>query len=267
LAGWLSGRQRPVARRRAALNAFVNVAVLGLLGWLLVWFFVSDRFYVNHIMVTGNERLSADVIRQASGLQGYSSFWIHPQRIEAWIKESLPPIADVQVRYGLSNTVTLVVLEQYEQIMWQMSDGRYWVDEQGDLRPVQDNDSLLATDAPTADCTLLVKDIRSDSALSVETEALVTARQIVHLLPEVRVVEYSPEIGFRFLHPRGWMVYLGAGNELAYKVSILRAIEVQFAGQDTSQPTLLDLRYPNSPYYRLPGEQQSHGALSNSGGD
>jgi hypothetical protein len=45
-------------------------------------------------------------------------------------------------------------------------------------------------------------------------------------------------------------------------VNVLRAIEVQFAGKDVPQPTLIDLRYPDSPYYRLPGD-----VVPGSGGD
>jgi hypothetical protein len=29
-------------------------------------------------------------------------------------------------------------------------------------------------------------------------------------------------------------------------------MEVEFAGEDVVQPTLVDLRFPESPYYRLP---------------
>jgi hypothetical protein len=257
----------PAAVGRAAFN----IAVLSLLGWVLVWFFASDQFYVSQIVVTGNSRLSAEMIRQVSGLQGYSSFWIDPRRTAARVMESLPPITSVQVRHGLSNTVTLLVKEHEEQIMWQVSGVRYWVDEAGHLRPAQNEGEVLAPEwTPTSEWTLLVNDLRpnppadalSPGALSVDPDALVAAHQIVHLLPEVRVIEYAPATGLRFLHPRGWLVYLGTGSDMARKVNVLRAIEVQFAGKDVLQPTLIDLRYPDSPYYRLPGD-----ALPGSGGD
>jgi hypothetical protein len=48
------------------------------------------------------------------------------------------------------------------------------------------------------------------------------------------------------------MVYLGTGDDMLKKVGVLRAMEVEFAGDDVLQPTLIDLRYPDSPYYRLP---------------
>jgi hypothetical protein len=253
------------------------VAVLGLLGWALVWAFVSDQFYVTQIVVDGNHRISADVIRQASGLLGYSSFWIHPAKTAARIMESLPPITSVQVHHDLSNTVTLRVQERQEQIMWQISgpDGasgmRYWVSEDGKLSPVPTDDAQRATVGRPADWTLLVKDLRSNpddvlvGTLSVEPGTLAAARQILYLLPKVRVVEYAPTFGLRFLHPRGWLVYLGAGGDMAYKVSVLRAFEVQFSGPDVLQPALVDLRYPDSPFYRLPDDVSANGYTPSGG--
>jgi hypothetical protein len=248
-------------------RAAFNIVFLSLLGWVLVWFFASDRFYVSQIVVVGNSRLSAEMIRQVSGLQEYSTFWIDPRRTAARIVESLPPVTSVQVRHGLSNTVTLLVKEREEQIMWQVSGVRYWVDEDGHLRPAQNEADKLHPGevpppewTPTSEWTLLVNDIRpnppvdvlSPGVLSVDPDALVAARQIVHLLPEVRVIEYAPATGLRFHHPRGWLVYLGTGSDMSRKVNLLRAIEVQFAGKEVVQPTLIDLRYPDSPYYRLP---------------
>jgi hypothetical protein len=267
-AGWASVKQHPAALGRTAFN----IAVLSLLGWALVWFFASDRFYVSQIIVQGNKRLSADLIRQASGLQGYSTFWIDPERAASQIGSALPPITSIKVRHGMSNTVTLLVQEQEEQIVWRRGGAHYWVDENGDLRPVQSEEQPFAADwVPTADWTLLVNDVRpavgalnpgegGAAALSVEPDVLIALRQIVHLLPEVRVVEYAPAVGLRYLHSRGWMVYLGTGSDMAQKAHVLRAIEVQFAGKagassDVVQPTLIDLRYPDSPYYRLPAPE------------
>jgi hypothetical protein len=41
---------------------------------------------------------------------------------------------------------------------------------------------------------------------------------------------------------------------MARKVNVLRALEVEFAGEDTIRPALIDLRFPDSPYYRLPAD-------------
>ena len=99
---------------------------------------------------------------------------------------------------------------------------------------------------------MLIYDIRPNRPAQVDLAALAGARQLTHLLPEVRALEYAPGTGLRLRHPRGWLVYLGTGEDMHKKVGVLRAMEIEFAGEHTVQPTLLDLRFPESPYYRLP---------------
>jgi hypothetical protein len=234
--------------------------VLGLLGWALVWFFTSELFYIDQIVVTGNRRVSADVIREISGLEGFSVFWINSRRVAADVAQSLPPITSVQVRYGLSDgrrvaaVATLTVHEQNEQLIWQVAGQRYWVDDEGTLRPVYGAVEQVPSTATGSSVDLVVNDIRPGLPDRVDTEALGAARQLIRLLPEVQTVEYAPLTGLRLHHPRGWLVYLGTGSDMARKVNVLRALEVEFAREDTIQPALIDLRFPDSPYYRLPAD-------------
>ena len=245
---------------RLNLNTVFNVLFLGLLGWALVWFFTSEQFYVRQVAISGNKSVSTEVLRQVSGLQGYSIFWLNPKQVAAHIVETLPPIRSVQVRYGLfdgtqlSAVASLAVQEQGEQIMWQVAGQRYWVDEEGELHPVLG--LVPGVTQESFEPRLLIHDLRPTLPDRIEADALVAARQITHLLPEVRAIEYAPAAGLRLHHPRGWLVLLGRGGDMARKVSILRAMEVEFAGEDVVQPSLVDLRFPESPYYRLPSDEE-----------
>ncbi len=250
----LKSRARPsfrewvasLAPARAALrlnwNALFNVLVLGALGWLLAWLFLSDRFYVSRVTVIGNHRVASKAVVAASGLQGYSIFWVDPRAVATQVVESLPPVRRVRVRYSLPNRVSLIVEEEGDQVMWEVAGRRYWVDDAGELHPAIGD----------AEPALVVRDIRPGLPARVDVDAVVAARQLVHLMPEVKVLEYAPITGLRFTHRRGWVVYLGVGDDMARKVSILRALEARFAAQDAPQPSLVDLRFPDSPYYRLP---------------
>ena len=222
-------------------NLVVNVLLLGLLGWALTWLFTSDQFYVNQVKVDGNLRVSTEAIQEASGLLGYSIFWVNPRQVAATVAQLLPPVRQVQVRSGLPSSVTLMVEEQGEQVMWQVAGKRYWVDDEGYLHPVSGE----------SEPSLLVNDIRPGLPTQVDVSAMSAARQIIQLLPELKAIEYAPLTGLRFTHPRGWLVYLGTGDDMARKVSVLRAMEVQFSGQEREQPALIDLRFPDSPYYRV----------------
>jgi hypothetical protein len=88
----------------------------------------------------------------------------------------------------------------------------------------------------------------------VDAAALTGARQLAQLLPNVRTVEYAPIIGLRLTTSRNWTVYLGTGSDMATKIRTLRAIEAQFADDQSAQSLLLDLRFPDRPYYRPPAK-------------
>lgn len=224
-------------------NTIFNVFFLAMLGWATTWFFISDQFYIDRVIVNGNKRVSTEAILEASGLQGYNIFWVNAHQVAATITESLPPVKRVRIKYGLPNVVNLTIEEQGEQIMWQIGENRYWVEDSGQLHLVQGK----------ATPSILVRDIRPNLPDRVDPEAVTAARQLATLLPELKVVEYAPLTGLRFTHPRGWVVYLGTGSDIARKVNILRAIEAQFDREAKAQPTLIDLRFPDSPYYRLGG--------------
>lgn len=221
-------------------NQVLHILLLGVFGWLLVWFFASSRFYVNHVVVEGNQRVSSEAVVAASGVYGYSIFWVDPGKVAEAITEALPPIRAVRVRYGLPNTVHLTIEEQGKQIMWLIGGERYWVDDDGQLHPAQGGD----------DPYLTVRDTRPGAREQVDIDAVVAARQLTQLLPELRAVEYAPATGLRFTHAKGWTVYLGKGTEMAPRVQALRAIERRFADESAAQPSVVDVRFPENPYYR-----------------
>jgi cell division septal protein FtsQ len=233
------------ARSRLRLNGKLvfNVLFLALVGWGLIWLFVSERFYVSHIAISGNHRVSTEAILAASGIQGYSILWVNRGQVIDNILTALPPVKDVKLRYGLPNVVTVVVEERGDQVMWQVMSKRYWIDDQGFLHPAQ------GANEPK----LVVKDVRPGLPEQVDEQAVIAAHQLVQLLPEQQTIEYAPLTGLRFTHSLGWVVYLGSGDDMARKVSLLRALEAQFRQEGAVQPSLVDLRFPDSPYYRFPG--------------
>jgi cell division septal protein FtsQ len=205
-----------------------------------VWFFVSNRFYVNQITVEGNQRVSSEAIAAASGVYGYSIFWVNPRQVAQSMPQSLPPIRQARVRHGLPNVVHLVVEEQGKQIMWLVGDRRYWVDDEGNMHVAQGGD----------DPHLMVQDTRPGVREQVDVEAVMAARQLTRLLPELKVVEYAPSTGLRFTHTRGWTVYLGKGADMAPRIQALRTIERRFADEGEELPSVVDVRFPENPYYR-----------------
>jgi cell division protein FtsQ len=233
---------RAPARHRVRISGslVLNLSVLSLLVWGISWFFVADRFYVDQVIVTGNQRVAAEVIAQASGLRGYSIFFVNPQAIAARVMQAVPPIQNAHIRYSLPNLVAVDVVERGEQVMWQFGGKRYWVDEGGGLHLAQGENEPQ----------LLVIDTRPEPPTRMEVGALTAAQQLAQLLPALRTVEYAPITGLRLTTSRNWTVYLGTGSDMADKVHTLQAIEARLAEEEPTQSLLLDLRYPDRPYYR-----------------
>ena len=101
---------------------------------------------------------------------------------------------------------------------------------------------------------LTVMDVR-EGALQpgdrVDAEALETVRQFSTLMPEVGAVQYSEANGLSFAYEGGWAVYVGTSEEMERKVANLRAIVHTLASEGV-RPQMIDVRFVESPYYRLP---------------
>jgi cell division septal protein FtsQ len=234
---------RPRPAVRISVAAALNLVLLLGLGALLVWFFVSDRFYVTQIAVEGNDRVSAEAIALASQVHGYSIFWVDGRQVAEAIKTALPPVRTVRVRYGLPDKVLLTVEEQGEQVMWLASGQRYWVDELGGFHSAQEGDSP----------SLIVRDLRPGVPTQVDPRALAAARQLVDEMPELTALEYLPAKGLQFQHERGWTVCLGISDDMSTRVSAFRTLEERFLQEGARQPVLIDVRFPK-PYYRFAQE-------------
>jgi cell division protein FtsQ len=234
-------RSRPAVQISggAALNLVLAFALVG----VLVWFFVSERFYVTQIVVEGQQRVSAEAIAAVSELYGYSIFWVDRSQVAEAITSALPPIRAVRVRTGLPNTVVLTVEEQGEQVMWLAEGQRYWVDEQGAFHPAQGGN----------DPTLLVHDLRPGALTEVDPAVLQAARELAEEMPELSTVDYTASQGLQFRHERGWLVILGVSDNMAERVSRFRALERQYLQEGAQQPALVDVRFAK-PYSRPEGE-------------
>ncbi len=237
------------SRWQTAAHVTINMLFLAAMGWLLLWFFIDDRFYIQHVEIRGNQRLSTQAVLAASGIQDYSIFWLNPADVTASLMRQLPPIKKAIVHYRLPNVVELEIQEQGGHVIWQLGERRYWVDDDGRLHPA----------VPDALAVIVVQDIRPGLYDRVDTQALIAAQEISRLMPDLKQIEYAPATGIRFTHPSGWLVYLGVGHDMARKINILHAMEAQFADPDKPQPSLIDLRYPDSPYYRMPQTESEAG--------
>lgn len=230
---------RPLAGFQRAKIGFILGLIL--LAALAYWLFLTDDFYVYEITVQGNRLVSADEIFAASGLDGLSIFWVHSQQVADMVA-GLPGILSAEVQWSLPNHVTITVVEREPRVVWQRAGTRWMVDEQGTVLTVRagTEGGLVVEDQ---DSRPLRPGDRVDAA------AVVGARQLQSLLPELSSVRYMPQTGLSFRHELGCDVYLGTGTDMAEKVAIMRALAEQLTAAG-EHPQYVDLRFKESPSYK-----------------
>jgi hypothetical protein len=205
----------------------------------------SGAYKVHGAAVSGNQRVSARAIYEASGLQGASIFALDTAAAERRIM-ALDGIRQARVRAALPARVAIAVEETRPALLWQSDGAVVAVDEGGLALPAPADPAGLAR-VRELGTTLRAPGERIDPALV--DAALSFAARFGDLT-------YRPGVGFATTTPEGWEVRLGTDGRLAPRqVTLLEAARAQLAGR--GEPVaFLDLRYVSRPYYRLRGESE-----------
>lgn len=235
---------RPVSRPRVRIgprgfSLFLAIILVALISYL----FISDAFYVYEAVVQGNSLVSAEEIYQGSEVEGYSIFFIHPQQVESAIR-SLPDVREAKVQVRLPNQMIMEVRERQARVIWQTGGERYGVDEQGTILPLRGEEPPIS-----------IRDLDTTSRQPgehVDLEIIAAAERYSTLLPEVREFDYSHRHGLSIVNEHGWRIYLGDAESAVAKVTILKALVQRLASQGM-MIDFIDLRFQESPYYRLAG--------------
>jgi cell division septal protein FtsQ len=201
-------------------------------------FFMTDRFYIYEIEVRGNQFVGEEVILDASDLYTLSIFWVKPDEVEAAVS-SLPGVKEARVTSWLPSQVVIEVVERQAQIIWQRQEGRYAVDDQGTILPLEEESAGM----------LLVQDLTPgplDPGEQVDPEAVRSALEWRRISPDTSAIQYSEDKGIMY-HPEGYPVYLGTGD-MVEKVAILNALLREFALEGI-EPRFVDLRFLGSLCY------------------
>jgi len=211
------------------------------LGWLALYLLTADEFSVREVIVSGNETISAEDIYRLSGLKETNIFLVRPAPMEAAIAQ-IPNIKGARVSCRLPDQVIIEVEERQVEIVWQVGDTLYSVDAEG---------AVFLTTGGT-DQALLIRDLDGHHLRPgehIDPGLVEAAHKLRSLLPEVKALDYSRPEGLSFTDERGWRVLLGTGEDLEYKIAVLRALfqEIERKGIKVE---LIDLRFKGSVYYR-----------------
>jgi len=218
--------------------------LLLVLGWAVYTIFASPDFYVYGAEVQGNTVVTPEEVYAASELEGMSIFWINPDEVAARV-EQLPNVKSARVRLRLPARVTIAIEERTPELVWQTGDARWWVDAEGTVVPPR-------ADLPGA-LTIIDTDGQPVSpGQQLDPSILAAARSLHRLLPELPVMHYSRATGISFTTGEGWPVYLGDGENMDAKLSILVALRKELLARGVS-PEFIDVRFVERPFYREAG--------------
>lgn len=186
--------------------------------------------------IGGTQRVAADRVYRASGLEGRSIFLVRPAEVAARIRQE-PGIAEVDVHLRLPNQVLIDVHEYVPVVAWQGITTTVWLTADGievplagALPPIQLND-------------------RTGQALEESRDrwphVLPDILALHDALPQVTDVYYGQREGLYFRSPEGWTIWLGDSGQVAAKIALLKS-----AGQEITargaQPEIIDLRFSDT---------------------
>jgi len=231
----LPGRWQAIASRLAA------ALLLLFAGWVIYAIFNSSNFYVYGIEVRGITTVTHEEVYSISGLEGLSVFWVDPAAVARQV-ETLSNVKSAHVKVRLPARVTVTVEERTPVILWQTGDAQWWVDAEGIILPPRADlsDALTIIDADA-------RPVSPGQAL--DLTIIQTAQSLRQLLPELPVMNYSRATGISFTTGEGWPVYLGDGQDMDAKLTILVNLRKDLMARGIT-PEFIDVRFIERPFYR-----------------
>ncbi len=207
----------------------------------LVYLFASPQFFVYGAQVSGNERLSAQQVYDASGTDMMSIFFVAPRAVEERLLATLPGLRQARVALQLPARIEIGVQEKRARFVWEVAGESCLADEAG---------VVIGTGEAPGDAVRIrvPESVVPAEGESLDRAVLATAERLSELLG-VRTFEYTTRQGIGLRTEQGWPVYFGVGDDLPQKVAVMRTVAAELA-QEGVTPEFLDVSVPARPYYR-----------------
>ncbi len=211
------------------------------LGGILFEFFNADTFYVFGLETNGLRYLTNAEVEHASGIDGYSIFFVDARKVERAVLK-LPEVRAARVTAGLPNRVVVEIDERQPEITWQRGAESYWVDRDGIVFRARVNLTQLIT-IRDLDQTIV------KPGQPARPDAINAYRALRAFLADgPRAFEWSAARGLAYTDEHGWKIYLGGANEMAGKLAKLDALVPQLVSRN-AQIKFIDLS-KGDPFYQ-----------------
>jgi len=224
-----------------------------LLGGAAYYAYTQPMFKAQSATLVGNTYISADEINAVANVDGIQIFLIQPAEIERTLRLTFPEISSVHVTVDLPNLVTVTISERLPVVRWEQGNAYTWIDEAGiALRPRGDAPNLVVVKAagtpPAGSRSNL--DAFAPSPY-VNADLVKAARLLAPYAPQGSSLQYDPTYGLGWADPRGWMVWFGSSSDRMDVKLRVYVVLVDSLNQRGITPVLINVAYPDAPYYRL----------------
>ena len=224
-----------------------------LLGGALYYAWTQPLFKATNATLLGSQFLSADEVNSVLGLGGRHIFLIQPEEVETALRFNFPEITSVDVTVELPNRVIVAITERQPVLRWEQGNAFTWVDAEGvAFRPRAEVSGLVVVSAsgiPTAGSTSVSDPLAPTPFVAPEIVEL--ARLLNPYIPQGAVLRYDPKYGIGWNDARGWTVWFGSSPEQADVKLRVYIVLVESLAQRGITPVMINVAYPNAPYYRL----------------
>lgn len=214
------GQDKPFRKKKTKKNALVSELILIFLILIAIGLLVTSKaFYIQEIVVEGNNTISAEQIIGISEIQKNTNlFTVAKKKSENQIKQ-IPYIEDVKIKKVLPNQIKLIVEERTVEYVLQLANSYVYINRQGfvleisndkpevpmilgfitDLSNIKENDRLEKSDLQKMNVVIKIMETAK-------------ANQIENLITKIDISDEKDYMVY--FDTEGKIAYLGNGNEL-----------------------------------------------------
>ncbi|MEO8083623.1 MAG: FtsQ-type POTRA domain-containing protein [Ardenticatenales bacterium] len=234
----------PIAALLGNPSRVASLAAAIVLCAMLAHIWTGQRFRVDGATVVGNARLRSAAVYAQSNIDGQLALALDARRVRERLL-ALADIKDATITVALPNRVTIRIVETAPALLWQAGSVAVAVDEAGRGIPVPADAALTNDLVRITDSSGQAPAVGSILGAGVVAAALAYAPRFGPLTWR------GAAEGFSATTDDGWTVLLGAdAGQAALQADTLAAF-AHGLDAPTASIALVDLRFPNRPYYRL----------------
>jgi hypothetical protein len=224
-------------------------------------------FRIPSVTVLGNNRLTRDDIQAAAGVLGQSIFTVQPGEVETRLRVNYPELISARVDVYLPNHVYVTMTEREPVILWQQDENYTWIDATGvAFRPRGVVPGLVPVKGlvtpPPGPAPL-------DDPLSpqpyLQKELVEAILLLAPHVPADTTMVFDRAFGLGWTDARGWKAFFGTtAKDMPLKVRVYQSLVDSLVNRGVS-PTLVNVMYPDAPFYRAAAVEEENQVSVSSG--